>query len=51
MRRFARLFIGGKLSVSADLPEVSVTTDSKWLSVVLEQVLSNAVKYTRRAGR
>ena len=51
VRRFARLFIGGKLSVSADLPEVSVTTDSKWLSVVLEQVLSNAVKYTPPGGK
>ena len=51
VRRFARLFIGGKLSVSADLPEVSVTTDAKWLSVVLEQVISNAVKYTPPGGR
>lgn len=50
VRRFARLFIGGKLSVSADLPEITVTTDSKWLSVVLEQVLSNAIKYTPPGG-
>ncbi len=51
VRRLSRLFIGGGLSVSAELPEATVTTDAKWLSIVLEQLLSNAVKYTPRGGK
>lgn len=51
LRRFARLFIGGKLSVSFDGTGMEVVTDEKWLLIVLEQVISNAVKYTPPGGR
>ena len=51
LRRFARLFIGGKLSVSFEGTGLEVVTDEKWLLIVLEQVISNAVKYTPPGGR
>lgn len=44
-RKYAPLFIRGK--VSLDLPEMKwkVLSDEKWLQLVVEQVISNAVKY------
>ena len=50
IRRFARLFIGGRLSVSFEGTGLLVVTDEKWISIVLEQVISNAVKYTPPGG-
>ncbi len=50
-RRYAGQFVGKRLSLSLQVPEdVVVTTDRKWLVFVLEQLLSNAVKYTREGG-
>ena len=46
VRKFARMFILKKITL--DLRETGrhVVTDGKWLSFVVEQVLSNALKYT-----
>lgn len=49
VRKFAPLFIRKGLSVSIDGDAVW-TTDEKWLSFALEQIISNAVKYTRKGG-
>lgn len=50
VRKFAPQFIYQKLSLDfADFQNV-VLTDEKWLSFVLEQLLSNALKYTRTGG-
>lgn len=50
LRRFARMFILKKLTLhyegSADAP----VTDAKWVGFILEQLLSNAVKYTPAGG-
>ena len=45
-RRYAPLFIRGKVSLELRETELRVLTDEKWLQLVVEQVLSNAVKYT-----
>ncbi|MCL1630769.1 sensor histidine kinase [Sporolactobacillus sp. CPB3-1] len=45
VRKFAPLFIRKGLSVSIN-GEALWTTDEKWLSFALEQIISNAVKYT-----
>ena len=47
VRRFAGEFIGRKLKLCYEPLNVSCVTDEKWLLFVVEQVLSNALKYTR----
>lgn len=47
VRRFAGEFIGRKLKLCYEPLNVSCVTDEKWLPFVIEQVLSNALKYTR----
>lgn len=50
VRKYAPLFIAKHLSVQMEQLERTVTTDSKWLAFILEQLLSNAVKYTHAGG-
>ena len=50
IRKFARDFISKKLSMDFKPTEAKVVSDEKWLSFVIEQVLSNAVKYTKSGG-
>ncbi len=50
VRKFAPVFIRKRLSVRVEIGELSVLTDEKWLSFVLEQLLSNALKYTEQGG-
>ena len=47
VRKFASQFIRRKLRLEYAPLNVSVITDEKWLLFVIEQVLSNALKYTR----
>lgn len=46
LRKYARLFILKKLSLDFRETGLTVLTDEKWLCFVIEQVLSNALKYT-----
>lgn len=48
IRRYAPLFIRRKLSIDYQPAEGEVITDEKWLGFVVEQLLSNAVKYTSK---
>lgn len=50
IKKYALLFIHNNLSVHMDSIEISVLTDEKWFSFVLEQLLSNSVKYTKQGG-
>ena len=50
VRKFSGEFIGRGLRLSLSPIECSVVTDEKWLLFVIEQVLSNALKYTRQGG-
>lgn len=50
VRKYARLFILKKISLDFQETGRTVLTDGKWLSFVLEQLLSNAVKYTPPGG-
>ncbi len=49
-KKFAPQFIYKKLSLTIQEFPNQVVTDEKWLLFVLEQLLSNAVKYTRQGG-
>lgn len=46
VKKFAGEFIGRKLKLIYEPVEATVITDEKWLSFVIEQVISNALKYT-----
>lgn len=50
VKKYAEFFIYKKLSVAIDEFHAIVATDSKWFSFILEQLLSNAVKYTNQGG-
>ena len=46
LRKFAGEFIDRRLTLHYEPLHLSVVTDEKWLGFVVEQVLSNALKYT-----
>lgn len=47
VRKYAPLFIRRKIILSYEPVHCEVLTDEKWLVFVLEQILSNALKYTK----
>ena len=46
VRKYAPMFIRKKLSLEYEPVKTKVVTDEKWMVFVLEQLLSNAIKYT-----
>ena len=50
INKFSGDFISRKLSLSYEPIDAKAVTDEKWLSFVVEQVLSNALKYTPAGG-
>lgn len=46
LKKYSRMFAMQKLALHYEALRVTVTTDEKWLVFVLEQILSNALKYT-----
>lgn len=50
IHKFAPLFIEKKITLSYESTDIVVMTDEKWLSFMVEQVLSNALKYTAEGG-
>lgn len=47
LRRYAPLFIEKKLRLDYEETGMKMVTDEKWLLFVVEQLLSNALKYTK----
>ena len=50
VKKFAGQFIRKKLRLTYEPIRARVLTDEKWLCFVIEQILSNAVKYTNEGG-
>ncbi len=50
VRKFSVWFITKKLRLDYKGTDMKVVTDEKWLSFVIEQILSNALKYTPEGG-
>ena len=50
LRKFAPEFIGRKLSLTYEPTAATVVTDEKWFAFLFEQLLGNALKYTREGG-
>jgi signal transduction histidine kinase len=52
VKKHAALFIRKNIKVSIAVPEgLTVHTDRKWLLFIMDQLLSNALKYTPENGR
>lgn len=50
VKKYSGMFIAKKLRVELKDLEGAILTDPKWFSFMLEQLISNAVKYTERGG-
>ena len=50
VRRFAPQFIRKKIKLEYETTNAVILTDEKWLLFVLEQLLSNSLKYTKPGG-
>lgn len=48
--KYAKQFIQKHLRLQYTPQDIAAVTDQKWLGFVLDQLLSNAVKYTRQGG-
>ncbi len=50
IHKYAKQFIHKQLRLDYVPQEVRAVTDQKWLGFVIDQLLSNAVKYTKKGG-
>lgn len=50
VKRYAEMFIAKHLRLRLDAISLCAHTDEKWLCFIVEQLLSNAVKYTQTGG-
>jgi signal transduction histidine kinase len=50
VRKYAKIFVHKKLKLEFSELQSTVLTDEKWLLFVIEQILSNSLKYTVRGG-
>ena len=50
VRKYSQMFILQKIRLDYRPVERIVLTDEKWLVFVIEQILSNAIKYTKQGG-
>ncbi|MBG9979539.1 sensor histidine kinase [Facklamia lactis] len=50
IKKYALFFIRKKLQLHYTKVDYQLITDSKWLSFVIEQILSNALKYTEQGS-
>ena len=50
LKKYASDFIGRKIRLEYEETGLTTVTDEKWFSFVLEQLLSNALKYTKEGG-
>lgn len=50
VRKNAKMFIRKKISLNYSDVTCTVLTDEKWLLFVIEQILSNALKYTKKGS-
>lgn len=50
VKKYGGLFISRNISLKLEPFEMAIYTDEKWLSFVLEQILSNSLKYTHKGS-
>lgn len=50
VHKYARQFVYNNLYLKYEQTQINAITDEKWLGFVIEQILSNAIKYTKSGG-
>lgn len=50
VKKYAAIFIYNHISIQLEHLDYTVLTDEKWFCFMLEQILSNALKYTEKGG-
>ena len=50
IRRFAPDFISGKIALRYAPTDLTIVTDEKWFGFILEQLISNCLKYTQQGS-
>lgn len=50
LRKFSKQFIRRRLTLIYDMPDINVLTDEKLLLFVIEQLISNSLKYTKHGS-
>jgi len=50
IRKYSKQFIRAKISLNYSPVDFKVVTDEKWLGFVFEQIISNAIKYTKEGS-
>lgn len=50
VRKYAPLFVEKRMTLHFEPTNQKVLTDEKWFSFIVEQILSNAIKYTKQGG-
>ena len=48
IRKYAKIFISKKIKIDFKPTKACIVTDEKWFIFVLEQIISNALKYTKQ---
>lgn len=51
VKKQAKTFINKKINIEIQNTDLTVVTDKKWLSFIVDQVLTNALKYTSLGGK
>ncbi|APU71900.1 two-component sensor histidine kinase [Companilactobacillus crustorum] len=51
IRTNKRLFISKRIGIDLNVTNKKVLTDEKWLSFIINQILSNSLKYTDQGGK
>ncbi|HBQ86948.1 MAG TPA: sensor histidine kinase, partial [Syntrophomonas sp.] len=51
IKKHARTFINKNIRVEIDISAMEVNSDRKWLIFILDQIISNSLKYTDKGGK
>ncbi|WP_425447561.1 sensor histidine kinase [Dethiothermospora halolimnae] len=50
IKKQAKTFISKKIKIETKNIDINISTDKKWLSFIIDQILSNSLKYTPEGG-
>ncbi|MDD2585777.1 MAG: sensor histidine kinase [Syntrophomonadaceae bacterium] len=50
IKKHAKIFIAKNIRIEMEKLDITVTTDKKWLLFILDQIISNSLKYTPPGG-